>query len=343
MRKIITFIIILFILYNILKANNKLYEESQSPSEIKQQESLDKQNQLNNFNSANQNHEFNGDFADRALAILITNVLKTPQGRSFMKNILQPINNQETTEEKNEVFDVVKTLFNISTTKPSKSQAFALCGYSANVSYKFIETKSKKVVLSDSKNLVLGEKSVIPALDAFIVGMKIGETVSGFVHPKYSFNGKNYHHPAVEPTEYYDLEVTLNSFHSELQIKPELVKIFDQKTGYDQSFPFICGQKVGFKAKIIRLYDGSVIYDSNNKLDGKKIETIIGNRNDPLIFGYGLHGKSSKGARTIIAPSKFFMPLNKVSYKAVQDKFGISAKILSSDEYLMLELYDLSE
>jgi hypothetical protein len=106
------------------------------------------------------------------------------------------------------------------------------------------------------------------------------------------------------------------------------VKIFDDEIAYN--LPLLCGQPAIFDAKITKLSNGEVVYDSKN--NGVKIGMDIGNGIYPVIFSHALHNKIPVGTRTVIAKGqlfKSFVTKNSVIFKDSE---------LPAEEYFMLEL-----
>jgi hypothetical protein len=111
------------------------------------------------------------------------------------------------------------------------------------------------------------------------------------------------------------------------------VKIFDDEIAY--KLPLLCGSNAVYHAKITKLTNGEVLYDS--KPSGAKINMQIGNLSYPLIFSYALHNKIPIGSRTVIAKGKLF--------KSFLTEFSIifpKTKLVEA-EIFMLELYDFED
>lgn len=106
------------------------------------------------------------------------------------------------------------------------------------------------------------------------------------------------------------------------------VKIFDNEIAY--RMPLLCGDKVSFDAKITKLSDGKVIFDSAQ--NATKLNMKIGDINYPMIVSYALTGKVPVGTRTVIAKGRSFKAIGSNANRMLDQQH------FPMEEYLMLEL-----
>jgi hypothetical protein len=130
----------------------------------------------------------------------------------------------------------------------------------------------------------------------------------------------------------FKIRVLLKKIMPENFISDE-VKIFDDQLAY--RIPLVCANKAIYDAKITRLRDSKVIYNSVDS--GKKINMVIGNLNYPVIFSHALHNKIPVGTRTVIAPGRLFK-----SYASDYSTIFPETK-LPEDENFMIEFFNFDE
>jgi hypothetical protein len=107
-------------------------------------------------------------------------------------------------------------------------------------------------------------------------------------------------------------------------------KLISEKTGSDQiapavdlKLPLLCGGSAVYNARITKLSNSEVIYDS--KSSGNKINMKVGNLAYPVIFSYALHNKILVGTRTVIAKGRLFKSfLNEFFHKPNYQRMNIS-------------------
>jgi len=254
----------------------------------------------------------NGNLFERTVSKIIINALKTEEGKAFFENILQPLNgpinpNDYTIEVRK---DLVKSLFTV---------------------FYQISDINNNLISEDTKTFTLGSAPIMLGLDNIIVGMMVGEAREAIIPAKYAINNSN--NIIFDNAYTYKVNVMLKSILPQNFVKNDEVKIYDDEIAY--RIPLLCGEKVSFNAKITRLSNGKILYDSKAK--GQKIDMKIGDITYPLIFAYALHGKVPVGTRSVIAEGKTFKALGSNINKI------ISHESLPVNEYLLLELNDFKQ
>lgn len=271
-----------------------------------------------------------GNFIEKTISNVLINVLKTEDGRLFFENILQPSNKPlagSNHSYKINNIDFIHSLFKINTFGQGTIGPVS-CGHIVTIHYQILTTNNS-IVDEKTKTYTLGSRSIIPGLDSVIVGMMVGQTRQALIPAKYAYYDAKYQRPhSVNPDALYKVNITLKEVIPQNFVKNDEVKIFDDEIAY--KMPLMCGDGAVFEAKITRLSDAEVLYDS--ELTGKKINITIGDLNYPMIFSYALHSKIPIGTRTVIAKGKSFQSLGaKISNIFPKEQ-------LPSDEYFMLEL-----
>lgn len=329
MQKFLTLIIVMLILYNIVKIKaspsleNNQKEQATVSNLASENRSLD---------HAEPNNLLTGNLIEKTISKVIINALKTEEGRVFFENLLQPLNKPLDTENYTiEVHkDLITPLFKINTIGNGNIGP-ASCGHVVTVYYQLSDIDNN-LLTEDTKTFTLGSRVILPGMDSIIVGMMVGQAREAIIPAKYAYYNQEYQSKNIDPNSPYRLNVVLKSILPQNFIQSNEVKVFDDEIAY--RVPLLCGEKVAFDAKITRLSDGKILYDS--KLSQKKIDMKIGDIAYPLIFSYALHGKVPVGTRTVIAKGKTFKAtgsnLNKI----------ISNDSLPLEEYLMLELNNFS-
>ncbi|MDG1436884.1 MAG: FKBP-type peptidyl-prolyl cis-trans isomerase [Rickettsiaceae bacterium] len=315
MQKLITLIIGVAMLYTIFqhKANS-----------IPEQNVIPLQKEAVSEKSAKVEPEFSGNFVEKTLSNVVGNVLKTENGRRFIENMIQPMNKVVAGE--GAAFEMnnnnfINAIFSINTVGEGKKGP-ASCGQTVEVQYKILD--SSDVVLNEkTATFALGSNKLMPGMDAVIIGMKTGQTRDATIINKYIQGNKDTVANALK------INVTLQNIMSENFIGEE-VKIFDDQLAH--RIPLVCGNRAIFNAKITRLTDGKVLYNSADS--NQKINIIIGDSNYPAIFSYALHNKVPVGTRTVLTPGKFFK-----SYSS-KNNMIFPNTVISEDEYLMIEFFD---
>ena len=316
MQKVLTLLITAIIMYMIIQHNR----DHLSPSNIRSKaESRAAEQERQDAESM---PDLDGNFLERALSKVLINVLKTEEGRIFMENLFTPMDQPIAGSGQGFKLNndnIINSMFNIKTFGEGKGGAVS-CGHMVTVRYK-VSTLNNIEIKSKTDTYPLGNQENLPGLDAIIVGMKVGQTrqaivTSRFVDKKAGNNGAN-----------YKISVELLDVVPKVFVGNE-VKVFDDEIAYH--FPMLCGQQVAFDAKVTKLANGEVIYDST--ANNKKLKTVIGNIVYPIIVSHALHNKIAVGTRTVIAPGKLFKSF------ATEHSTFFPEKVLPANEYFMLEL-----
>lgn len=324
MHKSLSLIIAAIIIYYIIQTKLQLSPEENEPV-------IETKEVTQNTSDATQPPEpqvLTGNFLEKSISKVVINALKTEQGRAFFENLIQqknqPLASGEYSIEVNR--DFIQPLFKINTLG-SGTEGPATCGQVATIHYQILDINNN-LISEETKTFTLGAKPIIPGIDIVTNGMMIGQTRQAIIPAKYAYYDAPYKKDNLEQDAAYRVNVALNSILPKNFINPNEVKIFDDEIAY--KIPLLCGDTTEFDAKITRLSNGQVLYDS--KHNDKKINMKIGDITYPLIVSYALHGKIPVGTRTVIAKGQAF--------KAPGSNINrmLNQSIIPVDEYLMLEL-----
>jgi hypothetical protein len=200
----------------------------------------------------------------------------------------------------------------------------ATCGHVVTVAYKIL-AMNNMVISENTVSYPLGSNQIAPGVDAVIVGMKIGQTRHAVISNKYTDEARS---PS-DKVDSFKLNVLLKEIIPQNFVDEDDVKIFDDEIAY--KLPLLCGNNAIYNARITKLNNGKVIYDSK---DRAKINMQIGNLSYPVIFSYALHNKIPVGTRTVIAKGRLFK-----SFITEFSTIFPNTK-LPEEEFFMLELYD---
>lgn len=322
MQKFLTLIITIAILYTIVQLNLRpKTQKAENPPAPQAQSQVNKEEKASD-------QPLTGNFLEKTLSSVLINVLKTDEGRTFFENVLQPMNQPITGTEHSFKINqnLIAPLFKINSFDTGTIGPVS-CGHVVTVHYQIL-TMNNLAVDEGTKTFMLGSKVIMPGLDSVIVGMKIGETRQAIIPAKYAFMDAKDKKNNIDPQSPYKINVVLQEVLPHTFIKEDEVKVFDDEIGY--RLPLMCGNNVTFDAKITRLSDGTVIYDS--QADKQPINISIGDVSYPLIFSYALHGKIPSGTRTVITKGRTFQGLGANVTKIFPQKQ------LPLNEYYMLEL-----
>lgn len=270
-----------------------------------------------------------GNFVEKTISSVLVNVLKTDEGRMFFENILQPINKPISGSGQGFKINndnLIEAMFDIKTFGEGEVGP-ATCGHVVTVIYKIL-SPSNMVISENTVTYPLGSNQIAPGVDAVIVGMKTGQTRHATISSKYTDKLRS---PG-DKVDSFKLNVVLKEIMPPNFIGGD-VKIFDDEIAY--KLPLLCGGNAVYHAKITKLTNGEVLYDS--KPSGAKINMQIGNLSYPLIFSYALHNKIPIGSRAVIAKGKLF--------KSFLTEFSVifPKTKLVEEEIFMLELYDFED
>ena len=319
MQKILTLIISIAIIYMIFKHNI-------DGIKVPPVEMNDKNKPDNSSSSTQVPTDMTGNFVEKTISNVLVNVLKTDEGRMFFENILQPINKPMAGSGQGFKINndnLVEAMFDIKTFGEG-GEGPATCGHVVTVAYKILAANNM-LISEKTVSYPLGSDQIAPGVDAVIVGMKIGQTRHAVISSKYTDRVG----AQTDKVDSFKLNVILKEIMPQ-NFVDEDVKVFDDEIAY--KLPLLCGGNAVYNARIIKLSNSEVIYDS--KSSGNKINMKVGNLAYPVIFSYALHNKIPVGIRTVIAKGKLFKSfLNEFSTIFPQTK-------LPENEYFMLELYD---
>jgi hypothetical protein len=198
----------------------------------------------------------------------------------------------------------------------------ASCGHIVTIQYKILSL-TNSILEENTATFPLGSNKIAPGLDAVIVGMKTGQTRHATISSKY------FPETSSNKLSSFKVNILLKEIMPENFID-DTIKIFDDQLSY--RVPLFCGGKAVYDAKITKLSDGKVIYNSVDT--GTKITMQIGNLVYPMIFSHALHNKIPVGNRTVITKGKFF--------KSYASNFStiFPETMLPENEYFMLEFFN---
>ena len=244
-----------------------------------------------------------------------------------MESMLQPMNKSVAGsgsgfQMNNDSF--INSIFKISTFGEGEKGPSS-CGHIVTVQYKILST-SNVVLEEKTATFPLGSGKIAPGLDAVIVGMKTGQTRHATITSKYIPE------TAQDKVSMFKINVLLKEIVPDNFIGDD-VKIFDDQLAY--RIPLVCANKAIYDAKITRLGNGEIVYNSVDT--GKKINMVIGNLNYPVIFSHALHNKIPVGTRTVIAKGKLFK-----SYASDHSTIFPDKK-LPENEYFMVEFFNFDD
>ena len=278
--------------------------------------------------------ELDGGFLEKSLSKVLINILKTPEGRTFFENMIQPIEKPMVGEDTGFSLDGTKLTENIFKIKTSGTKGLgpASCGHVVSVQYMI--TKMDGIIVDrGNQSFQLGASKVIPALEDIIVGMYVGQTREGVAPAKYAYDNPKFRGPNKEPGLNYKVTVTLENIMPSIFMPPAAIKIFDDKMAYQ--LPYLCSERAVFDVKISKI-DGTTIYDTE-KLQ-QPVSMILGDMHYPMIFSHGLFGKAPIGIRTVVAQGKYLRSLvNKDANKIFPQKQ------LPEEEFFFIEFKNFSK
>ncbi|MES2215189.1 MAG: FKBP-type peptidyl-prolyl cis-trans isomerase [Pseudomonadota bacterium] len=332
MQKLLTLIIAAAMIYQIMNAKMTEYSSNKTAAAAKQEVATVEPN--TGHNQPEQNLEPEGSFLEKSLSKLLINILKTPEGRTFFENMIQPVNKPITGSDTGFSFDsakLVEGIFRINTTGEGKEGPVS-CGAMAAIDYR-ITTMNDIIVDEGSKMIQLGRGEVIPALENIIVGMHIGQTREGVTSAKYAYDNPKFRGPNKEPSLNYKVKVTLRDILPKVFMPPSEVRIFDDKMAYQ--LPYLCSERATFDVKISKI-DGKVIYDTES--NNTPISMILGDMAYPMVFSHALFSKIPTGTRTVIAQGKY---LKSLANKDI-DKLGLKERI-QPNEFFLIEFKNFNQ
>lgn len=273
--------------------------------------------------------EIEGGFIEKSISKVLINVIKSPEGRSFLEKVVRPADQSITGEYTQKVNNnsITTELFRMEKTAPGEGPKVS-CGHTVTVQYEILNMQ-RVIVESGTKTFTLGSHDIIPALSNVIVGMQKGESRKAMAPKLFAYDSPNFSGQKPPfPTDYYQikaqlLEIKLNNFID------DNVKIFDDEIAY--IVPYLCGDSATFDAKIMRT-NGEVIYNSIDKKH--KITMNIGDNLYPMIFSHALFNKTPFGTRSVICKGQH---LQNLENKEVRKLFTKPHHHLDQDEFFLIE------
>ncbi|MGC0372396.1 MAG: hypothetical protein DGJ47_001109 [Rickettsiaceae bacterium] len=311
---ILSGIVIYIIINNALETFRPLHNQSQTVGGNKEE------------NKTISTEEFKGNFIEKGFSNVLHNILKTEEGRFFIENLITPMDKplaSGTGILQVNSTDFIDSFFKINTFGEG-GKGPASCGHVVTISYKILSINNA-VLKEDKATIALGSDKIAPGMDSIIVGMREGQTRHATIATKYFTTNPKYQ------KSYFKLQVSLH------KIIPhnfaEGVKIFDDQISY--KVPKLCGQKIVCDAKITKLSNNKVLYNSQN--NKQRLSIKIGDQNYPMIFSHALHNKTMNGTRTVISKGRFLK-----SYVSDYSKIFPQTTIPENELY-MIEFSNFSE
>ena len=317
MQKILTFFIFLLLVYSIVKSRiidndsvKNMFNAFSSPSQSKE-------GQEGALPSQGKPLELKGNFLEKTISNIASNVLKTPQGKDFFGKLIQPqydVNNGMNLVIKGNSDEVVRSLFMINDIKEGIGPKIC-CGQRAKVSYKIYRNDGSEGL--EQKEINVGGSDFSPNLDSVVIGMSKGGHRSAVLKD-------------VRNSDATNIANDNSQMQSEIEVKEVYpanfdvakLSIFDDSYGY--TIPILCGEDISFKLRIKKL-DNSEIYSS------QAIPFKVGAENNewPEFFSYALYNKILSGSRFVITPTIYI------------DKLASRLSLnLGDEKYVILEFYD---
>jgi hypothetical protein len=323
MQKLLTFIVAAAMIYQIMNAKFGEHAANKMATEHKVQPVV-----------SETKPELEGGFLERSLSKLLINVLKTPEGRTFFENMIQPVNKPITADSSGFVLDGAKFIEGMFRMKTSGEGAVgpASCGHIASISYT-ITTMDDIIVDKGSKSIQLGARDVIPALETTIIGMYVGQTREAITSSKYAYDDPKFRTANGQPSLNYKVKVTLLDIVPKTFMSSNDVRVFDDKIAYQM--PYLCSERAVFDVTISSI-DGKVIYDTNSLKT--PISMILGDMAYPMIFSHALCGKIPTGTRTVIAQGKYLRSLVNKNMSRIFPK-----EQLPPEEFFLIEFKNFSQ
>jgi hypothetical protein len=278
-------------------------------------------------NAATEEKPLSGNFIEKTLSTVLINVLKTDEGRMFVENLVQPAN--KSVAESGDGFSMnsdlfLNSIFKISTFGDGEKGP-ASCGQVVTAHYKIL-TLNNVVLEEKTATFALGANEIAPGMDAVITGMKTGQTRHATITNKYMQGTEN------DKPSSFKINVLLKEIMP-ANFAGDDIKIFDDRLTY--RIPLVCGNKAIYDAKITKLSNGEILFDSTKT--GKKINMTIGNITYPAIFSHALHNKIPVGSRTVITPGRLLK-----SY-ASDTSVIFPEKTFQENEYFMVEFFNFDD
>lgn len=273
------------------------------------------------------NKEIEGNFVERALSRVASNALKTPEGQTFLNNLVVKDYKKLNQEDPYNITDIdlVANLHNIEADN-SKATHKIYCGDIVKVKY-IIKDVHDKQLESATKLVTLGEGNLLPALEDAIANSYVGSKLKlitpleyGYHSAAYKFNINSKNKPAIVKVE---AEII-----SKANPNQETNKIYKSNKFFAHQKPLSCGQSLNFTYKLTEL-DGKEIMQQKN------YAYKIGLRSDPIIFSRALFNEIKASHLQVIFAGR--------ELKNFENKFNakFKNKQLKDDKFYYLEIFDI--
>ncbi len=229
----------------------------------------------------------NSSFIERKIAGVISQAMKTPEGKEIVQSVLKNIESQD-----EQTKNLLSKNFHVKEIVVGAGVESA-CGHQIEIEYyitKINDNKSATAIAptKQKSTLVLGNGALPENLEKAILGMKKGGSRK-IVFAKTKID-------LVKKEPLYQSNVTLIDVHNTAQIIPKnkiFTKNIDQKT--DSMRKFTCGELVLVNYEIRDIKD-NVIYDSRKvaggakpiKIGNSKMPQEIAATMDSLPLGYSI-------------------------------------------------------
>lgn len=321
MQKFLTLAIAAIIIYIVIDAKQSLMPEQAAPTTPPEPYSTD----LLDPNTPRP--EIEGGMVEKSISKVLINVLKSPEGRSFLEKVVRPADRPITGDYSQKVNNdsIIKELFRIEVMQPGTGPKVS-CGNTVTVKYEVLNMQ-RVIMESGAKTFILGSNDIIPGLSNMVVGMQKGEVRKAMIPKAFAYDATNFSGKKPEfSSDYYQITATLVDAASNSFIDGNNVKIFDDEIAY--TVPYLCGDRASFDAKIIRT-NGEVIYNSNNK-----IMMNIGDNSYPMIFAHALFNKTPFGTRTVICRGEYLESLDANGKNKIFPKSNIKP---NKNEFFLIE------
>jgi len=320
MQRVLTILIAAAIIYIVVDAKQAIMPPSPPAKEQQAHDPLD---------PTIPRPEIEGGFIEKSISKVLINVIKSPEGRSFLEKVVRPADQSITGDYTQKVNNnsITTELFRIEKTTDGTGPKVS-CGHTVTVQYEILNMQ-RVIVESGTKTFVLGAHDIVPALSNVIVGMQKGESRRAMAPKLFAYDSPNFtgQQPPF-PTDHYQIKVHLIDIHSENFIDDK-VKIFDDELAY--IVPYLCGDSATFDAKIMRI-NGEVIYNSHDT--HQRITMNIGDNLYPMIFSHALFNKTPFGTRSVICTGQHLQKLSK--YGSI--KLFKNPPQMNHNEFFLIEL-----
>lgn len=257
---------------------------------------------------------------EKFVASVLGQLLKTETGSKFLGRVITKHNTY--TENPLELvktrdINLIDKIFGVELEKNDIRGRRALCGHKVNLVYDISDVHGN-ILLSNTMDVTLGRSDAPIIVENLAINMIPGQTKKGIIPKEYLYTEDN--------KGSIVLRVRLNDIlDSASTLHDEDLKIFDKYIG--NRMPYMCGEKVSPKIKIIALSDNKVILDNIYELQTGAPDT-------PSILSYSIPGNFKENVRTVITKAKFLK-----NVQGQNTNLSDQAK-LQDEALIMLEISD---